>query len=307
MTVTVVIPLYNKAHFIKRSIDSVLQQSYQDFHIIVVNDGSTDEGPEIVSSINDSRIHLVSQTNQGVSAARNRGIAESTDEYVAFLDADDEWKSDMLSTMVNLHERYPDCGVFGTRFERIGSNGDILPAIVHKIYFGEEGGLLTNYFEVAAHSDPPFCSSSMMISKKAMNVVGGFPTNIKQGEDLLTWARLAIRFPIAYSMKSLAVFYTQRNTYGKPVRIPPKDDIVGNELEALYLSHPNIQGLKEYVGSWHKMRASMFMRLHHYGSDARAEIHKSLRWNPKVKQLYLYWLLLLLPYSLRMKLLATRA
>ena len=306
MTVTVVIPLYNKAQFIRRSIQSVLQQTYTNYHIIVVDDGSTDEGPEIVSSINDSRIRLVSQSNQGVSAARNRGIAESRDEFIAFLDADDEWESDMLSTMVSLHERYPDCGIYGARYERVDDKGVVFPAIVHGLPFKEEEGLLTNYFDVAAHSDPPLWSSCIMVSKKAMDAIGGFPIGIKQGEDLLTWAKLAVNFKIAYSTKVLAVFYTQRNTYGKPVRIPPKDDIVGNELETLYRSYPNVQGLKEYVGSWHKMRASMFMRLPHYGSDARAEIHKSLRWNPNAKQLSLYWLLLLLPYSLRMKLLATR-
>ena len=90
--ISVVIPLYNKEKYIKRAIESVLNQTFQKFEIIVVNDGSTDKSAEIVQNIKDPRIRLINQKNAGVSAARNRGIQEAKYEYIAFLDADDFWE-----------------------------------------------------------------------------------------------------------------------------------------------------------------------------------------------------------------------
>ena len=91
MKVSVIIPLYNKSQYIARTLDSVLAQTFQDYEVIVVNDGSTDDGPRIVRQYRDPRLRLVSQENRGLSGARNRGIAESRTDWVAFLDADDEW------------------------------------------------------------------------------------------------------------------------------------------------------------------------------------------------------------------------
>ena len=91
--ISVVIPLYNKEKQIKRTLQSVLTQTFQDFEIVIVNDGSTDNSTIEVEKIKDSRIRLIHQENAGVSAARNKGIEEAKYELIAFLDADDEWKS----------------------------------------------------------------------------------------------------------------------------------------------------------------------------------------------------------------------
>jgi len=89
--VDIVIPLYNKAACVGRAIRSILNQTMTDWSLIVVDDGSTDNGPDVVRTFNDPRIRLIQQQNAGPGAARNRGIAEATSEYIAFLDADDEW------------------------------------------------------------------------------------------------------------------------------------------------------------------------------------------------------------------------
>ena len=106
-----IIPLYNKAESIATALDCVLAQTYQDFEVVVVDDGSTDKGATIVEQYTDPRIRLVCQENAGVSAARNKGIEEAKGEYVAFLDADDEWMPEYLENQYSLTLRYPQCDV----------------------------------------------------------------------------------------------------------------------------------------------------------------------------------------------------
>jgi glycosyltransferase involved in cell wall biosynthesis len=108
-TVSVIIPLFNKGKYIGRALNSVFQQTFQDYEIVVVNDGSTDDGAAIVSSLSDSRIRLINQKNSGVGAARNKGIRESSSKYIAFLDADDEWLPEYLELSVRHLELNPDC------------------------------------------------------------------------------------------------------------------------------------------------------------------------------------------------------
>lgn len=103
--ISVVIPLFNKGPYIARTLDSVLKQTFQDFKVIVVDDGSTDDGAEIVRGFDDPRIQLIQQPNQGESVARNRGVDESLSDFVAFLDADDEWMPKHLETILKLIEK----------------------------------------------------------------------------------------------------------------------------------------------------------------------------------------------------------
>ena len=107
MRVSVIIPLYNKEPYVRRALSSIRAQTFEDFEVIVVDDGSTDEGARAVESFDDARVRLVHQQNAGPGAARNRGIAEARGELLAFLDADDEWtptyleEGDRKSTRLN--------------------------------------------------------------------------------------------------------------------------------------------------------------------------------------------------------------
>lgn len=113
--ISVVIPLYNRAHVVCETINSVLSQTFRDFEIIIVNDGSTDNSLNIVKdNFDDPRISVIDQKNQGVSVARNRGVKEGKYEYIAFLDADDAWKPEFLSTIVDAIKLIPDAGIYGT-------------------------------------------------------------------------------------------------------------------------------------------------------------------------------------------------
>lgn len=113
--ISVVIPLYNKAHTIVNTLNTVFAQTYQDFEVVIVNDGSTDNSVEVVQQhFNDKRIRIIHQKNAGVSVARNRGVDESKGDYIAFLDGDDEWHPDYLSIINDTISKYPQAGMICT-------------------------------------------------------------------------------------------------------------------------------------------------------------------------------------------------
>src|SRR5437016_2066869 len=106
MKASVIVPLYNKAPYIKRTLDSIATQTFADFEVIVVDDGSTDGGADVVAGYSDRRVRLLRQANAGPGSARNRGMDEATGEYLTFLDADDEWIPTFLETCVCLLEQH---------------------------------------------------------------------------------------------------------------------------------------------------------------------------------------------------------
>ena len=288
--ISVIIPLYNKETGIATALRSVLAQSFQDFEVVVVDDGSTDGSAAVVKTFNDPRIRLIQQKNAGVSAARNRGIEEAKGEYVAFLDADDEWTPGFLEEIRTLQEAYPECKAQATNYI-FNSNGVKSPTILRKIPFKGERGILTNYFEVASCSHPPVCSISVCIERKLLQGIGGFPVGVKSGEDLLTWARITVRTKLAYSLKALAQYnFDQVSIKEPPTRIPEEVDVVGNELVNLWNKYPQTKGLKQYLSLWHKMRSSMYMRLG-YKKECTKEAFWALRYNPLNYKIYIYLIL----------------
>ena len=285
--ITVVIPLYNKTDCIATALNSVLAQTYQDFEVVVVDDGSSDGGASVVERYTDPRIRLIRQANAGVSAARNRGIEEAKGEYVAFLDADDEWLPEFLAEIVALQKEFPDCKAQATTYVQC-QNGVKKNIILNRLPFTGEHGVLTNYFEVATHSNPPVCSICVCIERMLLQELGGFPLGIKSGEDLLTWARIATRTHWAYSLKPYAIFNMEGyNKNERPKRIPADIDVVGNELKQLWKQNPQTKGLKQYIAHWHKMRSSIYLRLGMRRKSIR-EALIGLRYAPLNWKLYGY-------------------
>lgn len=292
--ISIIVPLYNKTTHITNTINSILYQTFHKYEIIIVDDGSTDDSIEKVMAINDEKIRLIRQQNSGVSAARNRGIKEAKYDLIAFLDADDEWKPDYLDTQYRLTRKYPECSVFACNYEFKHPDGNISQTIIKKLPFKGIDGILSNYFEVAGCSHPPICSISIMVRKSAIENIGGFPVGIKSGEDLLTWARLAANYKIAYSRKALAIFNIEGYNFSdRPKRIPSEFDYVGNELEKLRQQYHS-PGLCKYNSQWHKMRSSIFLRLLMKKKSIR-EALIGLRYNPLNFKLYAYIILNLLP------------
>lgn len=179
--VSVIIPTYNRAHLVQRAIRSVLRQSYSDYEIIVVDDGSTDSTREIVQEA-FPEIAIVSQSRTGVSAARNTGIRHSRGELLAFLDSDDEWLPEKLSRQVNLY------GCKGTEFichtdEIWMRNGE---TVSQKGIHRKQGG---KFFERALERCL-ISPSSVMISRDLLDKVGRFDPELPAAEDYDLWLRI---------------------------------------------------------------------------------------------------------------------
>lgn len=296
--ISVIIPLYNKEKQIAATLKSVIEQTFQDFEIIVVNDGSTDNSATEVLKVKDPRIQLIHQENTGVSAARNRGIQEARFDLIAFLDADDNWKPNYLENQYELSKKYPQCSVYACNYEFRNADGTITSTIIRRLPFQESEGILSNYFEVASCSHPPIWTSAVMVRKEAIQAIGGFPLGIKSGEDLLTWARLAANYQIAYSKEVCAIFNVEGYDFSeKPKRLPAEPDVVGKALKELADNH-TIPNLNQYISHWHKMRSSIYLRLN-MRKKSIEEALIALRHNPTNYKLYIYIFLNFIPSRLR--------
>ena len=172
-------------------------QTRDDYQVIVVDDGSTDEGPALVEKYNDRRIRLIRQENQGASAARNRGIVEAKGKWISFLDADDVWKPGYLDTISRLIEQHPEAGAYATAYEIILPGGKVVRPKYNAIPPPPWQGLLPSYFR-SAMGIPPVWTSATTVPKRIINKVGGFPVGVPLGEDLDMWGRIALRYSIAF-------------------------------------------------------------------------------------------------------------
>ena len=228
MKFSVIIPLYNKAPYVKKALESVFAQTYTDYELIIVDDGSSDDSAVIAeeyireankairllgeqdltssphrlsdSDFASSPVLLVNQQNQGVSAARNNGVAQSHGEYIAFLDADDWWEPTYLERMAKLIEDYPEAGLYASNYiyykpgkTRVAINNIATGYFNYpKAYY--EGGAM------------PVTSISVAIPRNVYDEMGGFPLGIKLGEDFLLWVKIALQYPVAFLNEPLAYY-----------------------------------------------------------------------------------------------------
>jgi glycosyltransferase involved in cell wall biosynthesis len=289
-------PLFNKEKEVSRALQSVLAQTVSDFELIVVNDGSTDNGPEVARTCEDPRIKVIDQKNAGVSAARNRGIREARSELIAFLDADDEWKPTFLDTILALESQFSACSVFATAYLSCDVKGRLLNPVVRGIPSPCWTGILPNYFAIAARSDPLLCSSAVAVTKEAIHAVGYFPVGVALGEDLLTWARLAVKFQIAYTTSPCAIFHRPEGVASRPGRFSVRTDAVGQELAHLIPHVPSETrvDLEKYIALWHKMQCVISLQLGDRGM-ARRELQFFIKYSEENVQWRLYSVLALLP------------
>ena len=202
---SVIIPLYNKAPYIRKALESVFAQTFKDWELIVVDDGSTDNSATICEKIIKeasqtihNTLYIIHQTNSGVSAARNTGVAASHGEFVCFLDADDWWEPTFLDKMAQLIEDYSEAGLYASNYIYY-KPGKTRVAVsnIETGYFNYP----KSYYEGGAM---PVTSISVVIPRKVFDEMGGFPLGIKLGEDFLLWANIAMHYPVVFLNEPLA-------------------------------------------------------------------------------------------------------
>lgn len=192
--ISVVIPLYNKECTIIGTLETVLAQKFTDFEVVIVDDGSTDNGVAVINKhfYGESRIRIVRQENQGVSVARNRGVEESNGEYISFLDGDDEWHPEYLQRVYDMISKYPDAGMYCTAGLVHNADGSMSYRVANK-YIGKT--LEIEYFEspdVFSHT------SATTISKTTFQKSHKFPVGMKRSEDLSLFFEIALMSQVIY-------------------------------------------------------------------------------------------------------------
>lgn len=215
---SIIIPVYNKSQYIEKCLNSVINQTFRDFEIIIINDGSKDESLEILKKISDGKceietnyhqfyldntlVKLVNQENLGVSMARNNGFKLANFEYCAFLDADDWWDVHFLEEMSTLIKEFPEAGLYGCNYFYV-KNGRPrekdkgLPLEFHSGYI--------DYFKIyGGNFTAPVNCSFMVMPKRTFLSAGGFNPDLKYGEDFDLWVRIALHSKVAYLNKPLS-------------------------------------------------------------------------------------------------------
>jgi len=252
---SVIIPLYNKQSHVKETLDSVFIQTFQDFEIVIINDGSTDDSVKIVEAINDNRIRIINQENQGVSVARNNGIKEAKADFIAFLDADDLWLPEFLKTIYDLIEKFPEAGIFATKFEKCDNNNNRISRTIRGLPRKKYEGIIPNFFKSAVLSEYPVWTSSICIPKRIFfenNI--WFPIGEKYAEDQHVWSRVAMIYKVAYNTKVCALYMidSENNTIGKSsqVKKPYKSILSLNNYRHLIKSKDELKFFDLYIKKW---------------------------------------------------------
>ena len=242
---SVIIPLYNKAPYIAKAIESVLGQTYRDFEVIVIDDGSTDQSLEVAKTFENKSITIISQPNSGVSTARNNGVKIAKHPYICFLDADDWWHPTFLEEMKRLITDFPDAGIYGSGYY-IVKNGQerIAPIGVPQ---GFERGII-DYCEVYAKTlCMPLTSISVVIPKHIFDEEKGFKSQLKFGEDFDLWIRIALKHKVILVNKPLAYYNQDVDVNNRGVAVhkiySPVNHFIFN-LDYLYDSEKNNHRLK---------------------------------------------------------------
>jgi len=291
---SVIIPLYNKGSHIARAIESILKQTIQNFEIIVVDDHSSDGGPAIVKSYEDPRITLIEQDHRGVSYTRNHGVSLATTDFIAFLDADDEWMPTHLETILRLIEKYPEAGMFTTAYKKQTAEGKIQWANYKCIPDAPWEGLLSDYFRSAAIGNSPVNSSVVVIPRGIFHEMGGFPEGYWYAEDADLFGKIALKYPVAFSWEFGAIYHEEALNRACDIEYPRnyEEPFVKNARDALMKGaiRPDlVESVNEFITTREMHRA--YRNIYHGNLKTAQVILKQcttkLRNNEKMKLLIL--------------------
>lgn len=212
---SVVISVFNKEKYITETLNSVLAQTFTDFEVVILNDGSTDNSELEILKFNDPRIRYFSKENSGASAARNFAIKQANSEHIALLDADDYWYPFYLEEQNHLLNKFPKESVFATATE-IKRNGKTFNNS-YSIKTFENDAALVDYFE-ASQLDSVLLSISTVLRKEVFETIGWYDPKIKSGEDTDIYVRIGLNYKIVFSPKVCATYIVRKNSLFQSVK-----------------------------------------------------------------------------------------
>jgi glycosyltransferase involved in cell wall biosynthesis len=234
---TVLIPLYNKGQHILDTLASVQAQSHPAAEILVIDDGSSDGGADLVAEQNIAGVKIIRQHNGGVSKARNRGYALAKHDYIALLDADDSWSPLYLEEMAEAICRLPNAGLYASSYQYRDGEDQFCDAKVRGLSKRREVGLLDNYFAVAAQGDLPFISSSVCLNRAVLQDRFSFPEGEVMGEDQAVWSQVALYSSIVYNPRILVLYQRCADNRACVNHVPLKECPFSQRLTQLSSEH----------------------------------------------------------------------
>lgn len=252
MRVSIVIPLYNKAPYLERALDSISAQTFSDFEVIIVDDGSTDDGAAVVARYPDRRVRLITQTNAGPGPARNTGIAEAQGSFVAFLDADDEWLPTYLEESLKTLEK------LGPGVAAISSGYLEYPAAESKENMWRTRGLKDGVFRLQPETSPSLVVSALAYMTPPSTLAradvlrrwGGFYSEGRClfAEDAFLWLKIMLNETVAFDLKPLVKIHREASGLSKNLqRARPVEPFLMDPREITAACPPPLRALLAQV------------------------------------------------------------
>lgn len=278
--VSVIIPTYNRAHLVNRAIQSVLNQTYQDFEVIVVDDCSTDNTAEVVNSIGDERVRYVPhQVNKGASASRNTGIGAAKGELVGFLDSDDEWLPEKLQKQVDKFDSAsPNVGLIYGGYIVID---DETKKTIQRVYPEKRGYVFEDVLKMSGPTNP----LTPLVKRECFEKVGLFDEEMRFGEDWDMWVRIAEHYEFDFVSDTVGRYYVSRHQITRD-RIRALDELsrFRAKHQPLLLENPAI------LAHQLKWLGQRYLVDHDDYAAARSYLTQAVRANPRSVRLYVHLL-----------------
>lgn len=277
-TVSVIVPVLNGASYIPKAIESVLAQSFEDFELIIVDDGSTDGTAAVVRAYDDTRIRYFYQQNRGLSAARNSGIRIARGGWLAFLDCDDYWHPGKLSAQLDAARRVPDAGLIYCAATSTTMDGEVIceiPALI-------EGAVLP---ELLRGNRVAGSASSAMVRREVFDRVGIFDEELRCSEDWDMWLRVAAVTTVARVETPLVCCRNTPGSLGKKVAVL-RDSNLKILSRAFDTYASGFRRLRRRAHSIVHLTAAINYQEMGAFAEARAELLRSAGFQPFTVRLY---------------------
>ena len=245
---SVIVPLYNKAPYIVRALDSIVAQTFQDYEVIVVDDGSSDGGGALAAAYPDPRVRVVTQANSGPGAARNRGIAEAQGDLIAFLDSDDEWLPEHLTDGVaGLQRQYPRAASFTAGYI-------VYPTRISTEPMWRERGVTDGVHRVSPETSPYLlsqmlafmCPWTTVTYREVLRKWGGFYAKNRcvYGEDSFLWLKVLLNEQVAFQLSPRVIQHREASSLSYNLRGPrPLEPMLDDMAEIEAVCPPELREL----------------------------------------------------------------